>query len=365
MSAFRAKYGIEQVLGSIGGAMGIHGFHNALGLPESQRFALVLVDGMGLSLLEQHQDIAPFLSRLESVQEVGSAIPSTTSVNLTSLGTSLQPGTHGMAGYTCRIPGTTKVLNTLRWDPSVKAEDWQPRPTSFETLSQAGVHVAVLNKEDFEFSGLTRCSQRGVPYIAVEQAWDRLIAMAHESEQGGSSLVFGYESSLDFAGHAFGVDSQEWREALSTIDADLAELSKALPPDVVLVVTADHGMIDIPMENRFDVVNHPELLEDIVVFAGEARFRHLHTRAGAEALVAERWASALGDLAVVKLREDCEDWFGPIDPRVAPRFGDVVVASLNSFGVFHSEHHGVEMHMRGFHGSITDVERRIPVLYSR
>ena len=344
--------------------MKLPGFENSLGLPESQRFALVLVDGMGLSLLEQHRELVPFLSGLNSVENVSSAIPSTTSVNLTSLGTGLQSGAHGMSGYTCRIPGTTKVLITLRWDSGINPHEWQPHQTVFEALSDAGVHVSVLNKEDFEFSGLTQCSQRGVTYLPVERSWDRLITMCHESEQGESSLIFGYESSLDFAGHAFGVDSDEWRGALAAIDADLSELHDALPDDVVLLVTADHGMVDINIENRFDVVDHPELLDDVVVFAGEARFRHLHTKAGAEIKVAAAWASALGDRAEVRLRENAQDWFGPLDPRVAPRFGDVVVAALGDFGVFHSDQYAIELRMKGFHGSITDVERRIPVLYS-
>lgn len=342
--------------------MGVSGMDNRLDLPESSRYALVLIDGLGLDLIHAHRETAPFLNDMTSVNGLSSAIPSTTSVNLTSLGTGLMPGKHGVSGYSCRIPGTTKVLNTLRWDDSIDPLQWQSHPTVYEHFARDGVHVVIVNKADFEHSGLTRCSQRGVPYVPVEQPWERTIAMAHESAQGSRSLVFGYDSSVDFAGHAFGVDSKQWREAVSTIDRDIADLRDSLPDDVILVVTADHGMVDIPLAGRFDVMDHSELMADVVVFAGEARFRHLHTKSGAEAEVAERWREALGGLAEVRLREDALEWFGPLEHRLAPRFGDVVVAALGDFGVFHSEYFAIEMMMTGFHGSITETERRIPLL---
>ena len=159
-----------------------------------------------------------------------------------------------------------------------------------------------------------------------------------------------------------GVDSDEWRTALTQIDRDVAELQDALPDDVVLVVTADHGMVDVPVDNRFDLVDHPRLREDVVLVAGEARFRHVHTRSGSERAVAKRWRNALGDRAEVRLRDEAEEWFGPLDPRVRGRFGDVVVASLEDFAVFASDVFAIELALRGFHGSITGRERRIPVL---
>lgn len=64
----------------------------------------------------------------------------------------------------------------------------------------------------------------------------------------------------------------------------------------------------------------------------------------------------------VRLRDEAEEWFGPLDPAVRGRFGDVVVASLDDFAVFASDAFSIELLLRGFHGSITPRERRIPVL---
>lgn len=356
-----SRAGIHEILTSTGAALGVDGHTDVLGLPRADRYVVLVVDGMGLDLLREHADLAPHLSSLTNVEGVLAGIPSTTSVSLTSLGTGLRPGQHGMAGYTCRIPGTPRFLNTLSWDKRVDPREWQPHRNVLQQLADEGVAVTVVNDPDFEDSGLTRCSQRGVPFVGAKRSWDRLAAVVEAVESSDRALVYAYEPSLDHMGHGMGVDSDEWRTTLTQIDRDVAELQDALP-DVVLVVTADHGMVDVPVDNRFDLVDHPRLREDVVLVAGEARFRHVHTRSGSERAVAERWRNALGDRAEVRLRDDAEEWFGPLDARVRGRFGDVVVASLEDFAVFASDVFAIELALRGFHGSITGRERRIPVL---
>ena len=61
-------------------------------------------------------------------------MPSTTATSLTSLGTGLPPGAHGLVGFTSRVPGTGKLLNALFWDTDVDPIEWQPHPTAFALL---------------------------------------------------------------------------------------------------------------------------------------------------------------------------------------------------------------------------------------
>ena len=63
---------------------------------------------------------APYLSSLIGGQAPGTAgVPSTTATSLTSLGTALPPGAHGLVGFTSRVPGTDRLLNALSWDKTV------------------------------------------------------------------------------------------------------------------------------------------------------------------------------------------------------------------------------------------------------
>lgn len=355
---------LTSVLPSVAAAMGVPSWSDALGLPEAARYVVVLVDGLGYDLLREHADIAPYLSALIDREPLLSGLPSTTATSLTSLGTGLAPGTHGVVGYTSRIPGTDRVMNSLRWDPQVDPAQWQPYPTMFERIDAAGIPTSAVNKAEFEGSGLTVCSQGGVPFHPISSVYERLDVVVEVSEATPTSLVYTYESTLDHTGHEKGCTSPEWRDRLRGIDRDLADLRDALAPGTALLVTADHGMLDLPKGGRFDVEAEPAMLTDVVVFAGEARFRHLYTRAGAAPEVAQRWRDRLGDRALVVTREEAEaaGWFGQIQDSVRPRIGDVLVASLGDFGVFSSRHFAIELKMSGFHGSVTAAEMRVPLL---
>jgi len=353
---------IDQVLPSVAAAMGAPGFANTLGLPEAARYVVFLVDGLGLQLLREHADAAPFLSSLTNVDDVICGVPSTTSTSLTSLGTGLQAGTHGMVGYTSRVPGSGQRLNSLKWDQPVDPLLWQPHRTVLEQMQDAGIAASSVNDAKFADSGLTLCSQRGVPFHGISSIWERLDVVLEVIESAPRAMTYAYESRLDHTGHGKGCTSEEWRTMLTTIDAELADLREELPRDTVLLVTADHGMIDLPMTDRFDVDSSPTLLDDVTLLAGEARFRHVYTRSGAAPDVAARWQAELGDRALVRTQEGIEDWFGPITADVRGRIGDVVVAALGEFAMFSSREFGIEFKMTGFHGSISEAELRIPVL---
>lgn len=360
----RGRHGLHEVLTSAGAVVGQGraGLENTLGLPDAARYVVLLVDGMGELLLREHAELAPFLASLPSVPDVVCGVPSTTVTSLTSLGTGLRAGTHGVVGYTSRVPETGRRLNALAWDQDVDARTWQAHPTVLQRLHEAGVHAASVNEARFEGTGLTLCSQRGAPFHGVGSVWERLDVVAEVAEDAPRSVVYAYESRLDHAGHAHGCTSQEWRDVLVTVDRETRELRDALPDDTVLLVTADHGMIDLPLEGRFDVSAERHLLEGVDLLAGEARFRHLYTPRDRRDEVAARWRDHLGDRALVRTRDELDDWFGPIDPAVAGRIGDVVVASLGDFAVFSTDDFPLEIRMRGFHGSVDEAELRVPVL---
>lgn len=353
---------LEMLFPSIASALGMNAFDNVLGVPEASRYVVLLVDGLGYDLLREAGDAAPFLSSLLVDEPMTVGVPSTTATSLTSLGTGLTAGQHGVVGYTSRVPGTTQRLNLIKWDQPIDPRDWQPHATVLHAMKAAGIAANVVNDAKFAGSGLTLCSQRDVPFHGVNSVWERLESILDTIEATPRSVVYAYESRLDHTGHSKGCESEEWRSMLTAIDNDLLHLRAELPADTVLIVTADHGMIDLPPDGRFDADEQHGLLDDVVLLAGEARFRHLHTRAGAEAEVAARWSEMLGDRAIVRTQEGIEDWFGTIAPEVRPRIGDVLVASLGDFAVFSSKEFAIELKMTGFHGSVTAAEMQVPLL---
>jgi len=218
-----------------------------LHLPEAGSYVVFLVDGLGHELLEAHPVEAPFLHGLlagSTPATVG--VPSTTATSLTSLGTALTPGAHGVVGFTSRIPGTDHLLNALMWSKEVDPLVWQPHTTAFARLAALGVRTTTVNKREFGSSGLTLASTRGADFVGADRIGERLVAV-QQASASSPSLTYMYDGDLDWTGHRYGVDSPQWRAQLTAIDLAAEQpVDSAVRPrigDVVAAARGDHAIL--------------------------------------------------------------------------------------------------------------------------
>ena len=367
----RPAYGsvcLGDLLPSIGAHLGVPGCEeDLLGLPPADRYVVVLVDGLGWNLLRRSVQDVPYLaSLLGDARSLTSGVPSTTATSLASLGTGLVPGQHGVVGYTSRVPGTGKLLNALTWDIDLAGRAYQPKPTFFERATAAGVAVSTVALQRFADTGLTEAALRGAEFLGYADDQDvarRTALTVAASGQGRRSLVYGYERALDHQGHGTGCASDEWRRQLVSVDGRCEALRDALPDDVRLLITADHGMLDVPDARRLVAEDEPELLAGVTVLAGEPRFRQLYVDRDRPAAVADRWRNRLGDDAWVRTRDEAIDdgWFGPVDDDLRERYGHVLVALRDDWAVM-TRTQPRELTLVGMHGSLTADEMLVPLL---
>lgn len=357
---------LSDLMPAVGAHLAVPGcLDDPLGLPSAQRYLVLLVDGLGLHLLRQCLGHTEYFAEVfGDALELTSGVPSTTATSLTCLGTGLEPGRHGMAGYSFLEPGGEHAMNALTWQGGpADAEAFQPRPTVFERAAAAGVEVTSVAPARFATSGLTRAALRGPQFWALDERDQaaRIEACVQATRRGERSLTYLYERSLDHTGHGRGVGSQQWLDTLVAVDRLAARLREALDDEVCLLVTGDHGMVDVPAERHVIVEDHPVLLRDVELLAGEGRLRQLWT--GRPEQVAERWQRELAERAVVRSRDEAiaEGWFGPVEDRVREHFGDVLVAMRDDWAVM-TRALPRELALVGQHGSLSAAEMRVPLL---
>ncbi|MBX6371396.1 MAG: alkaline phosphatase family protein [Acidothermus sp.] len=358
---------LADVAAGVLASLGWERFPNRLGLCESRGACVLLVDGLGAEALAAHPEQAPFLhAALCRGRVLPAGFPSTTATSITSFGTACMAGVHGMVGYQMAVPGTALLLNALHWDTAVDPLAWQPLPTVFEMADAAGARAVAVAKREFRDSGLTRAALRGAEFVGAD-VFGEIVAALHrifaESRTDPRRyLVYAYLSDLDWAGHGHGVGSPDWRWQLRFVDHLVAAIVEALPPGFRLYVTGDHGMVDVG--ERIDIESEPDLLADVRLVGGEARVRYLYTADGVSAAVAARWRDRLDGRAVVLLRDEAIErgWFGPVDDRVRPRIGDVVVALTDDSALVCAETRPREARLAGHHGSLTSAEQYVPLL---
>jgi hypothetical protein len=350
---------------SVLASLGVPGQPNPLGLVACDRVCLLVIDGLGWELLREHPAAAPFLAELaRNGRALTAGFPATTVTSLSSLGTGLPPGQHGMLGYQVAVPGTGRVLNALRWDKRVDPRTWQPAPTIFEIAAADGVAAFRIAQGSYRDSGLSTAVMRGALYRSA----DTLGALAGQTATALAAdrraLAMVYHADLDSTGHVFGCTSDAWRYQLGHVDRLVEQLAGALPPDTAMYITADHGMVDVSDADRIDADAAPGLRNGVAILGGEPRARHVYARPGAAADVLDCWRETLGASAWVASREEAiaDGWFGPVDPSFADRIGDVVAASCGSSAVVARTAEPRETALLGMHGSLASSDQLVPLL---
>lgn len=350
---------------SVLASLGVTDEANPLELAHTDRVCLLIVDGLGWELLREHPAAAPFLSELAVVgRTLAAGFPATTATSLASLGTGRPPGQHGVLGYQVAVPGEGMLLNALHWDQRVDPVAWQPSRTIFERAARVGIHSYRVTPSPIGDTGLSTAAMRGAEHLPADTLGALVAEAAAALRRSDSALAVVYHGDLDGTGHVYGCTSDAWRYQLGHVDKLAEQLAGALPPGTALHVTADHGMVDVPQQERVDADTVPGLRDGVALLGGEPRARHVYAEPGAADDVLAAWREILGYRAWVTSREEAIDngWFGEVDSRIAARIGDVIAAPAGPAAVVATKAEPRESGLIGMHGSLTPADQIVPLL---
>jgi hypothetical protein len=345
---------------------------NRLDLRPVDRVVVVLVDGLGMSSLRARAGHARTLvDGITKASAIAAGFPTTTASNLATLMTGEQPGVHGLVGYSVLDDRNDRIVNQLSgWDDRLDPATWQRSRTVFERARELGVRSVVVAPERYRASGFTRAVLRGADYAGGKTVADRFAAARSALDGLDRGIVYLYVPELDQASHAHGWESATWTHRLETVDRELALFAKALGPREGLLVTADHGVLDVPAHAQVLFGEDPSLVDGLRFVAGEPRCLQLHVEpdagAGLRAALLDRWRRAEGARAEVVSRDEAiaRGWFGPVvDAEVVPRIGDILVAARKAVAYYDTRAASQEARaMIGQHGSFSPEETMVPLL---
>lgn len=329
-----------------------------LQIPSAKRVVIFLVDGMGSENLRQHVGLHPIVD--EILQSTGqTTLPSTTPVSLASLGTGLNPGAHGFLGATFLIDEKT-LLHPLKWQTQPNPKFIQPEKTKFELAESNYIDVVRVGPAAYAESGLTNAVLRGGNYFAAENLQEILQVTQNALVKSHPALIYVYYRELDRIGHVHGVASQNWRDELKSILNCISLMRNSLSKDDQLVVTADHGMIDI--QERIWIEDFSKIWSATRWLTGEPRFRHFYAEPGSLKILKSE-LERLHEYADIYSREEfiSSGLVGVVESRFESRIGDFV-AIARDYSVIGSR--TIDRRSSGLignHGGNSSTERDIPV----
>ncbi len=341
------------------GLLGIAGEQGAprwleehLGRPE--RVVLLVLDGLGYLQL---QDRARDLGTLGSLRVIPacSTAPTTTATALTSLTTGAVPARHGVLGYRMALGGST-VLNVLRW--SVNGQASPPLAERVAPIAPfLGANPVAVTKATYAETAFTKVHLRGARlrwWSTMSQVVSRIL----EALALGERFVYAYYEGVDTTAHEFGLGAAYERE-LRLVDTMVGMLLERLPRGVALVVTADHGEVEVGGGAiRLD----DALRRRCHLVSGEGRFRWLHARERPEELAA-LCRARFGEIAEVLTRREAIErglFGGAVPPTFEGRLGDVALVATEPVWFEDPDDQGT-LRMRARHGGLSGAELLVPV----
>ena len=328
---------------------------------EARQVVLLVVDGLGWEQLRERRSLAPTLAAMTG-GPITSVAPTTTATALSSITLGTPPARHGMVGYRLRVPGVPgdEVLNALRWRTSSgDARERVDAATFLDGRPFSGQAVPVVSRATFLGTGFSTAHLRGT----TDAPWYLPSAIAVEVGGllgAGHSFVYAYYDGVDTTAHVRGLGAHYDAELTAT-DRIVADLVAVLPSGAALVVTADHGQVDVGAGAR---PLASEVLDGVDLISGEPRFRWLHAVPGAAGDVAAAAAGHYAGEAWVRTVDelDAEGWFGgPLDGRTRGRLGDVAIVPHAPVGYLDPADR-VERNLVCRHGSLTAAEMLVPFL---
>ena len=330
-------------------------------LPEVARDAdqivLLVLDGLGWNHLCDRVALAPTMAAMGG-EAITTVAPSTTATALTSIATGVAPGEHGVVGY--RIAIGRSVLNVLRWSADGRDARATIPPHTVQPVEPfQAQRPPVITRAEFAESGFTRAHLDRTRLRGWRVA-STLVVEIDEALRRNEPFVYAYYDGIDKIAHEFGVGAHFDAE-VAAADRLVADVLAVLPPGAVLVVTSDHGQMQVGDDL---VTPDPSVLSHVDLQSGEGRFRWLHARPGRAGGLFDAASEHHADRAWVVTREQVidEGWFGPlVTDEARARLGDVALVARDT-AAFVDPADGGLFPLIARHGSLTADEMYVPLL---
>ncbi len=331
-----------------------------------------VIDGFGLNGIQAALKNIPYDRTLQIWSELAengvlapitSISPSTTAAALTTLWTGRPPSEHGVVAYEVWLKEYSLIANMISHNPtsfkgdvgSLTRAGFDPRtflpvPTLGPHLLNHGVKAYAYQHQSIAFSGLSTMLFPGVEVMPFRNLGDLWVTLANQMEEKPRerNYTYIYWGDLDELSHRFGPQDERVRRELAGLSLQMAAFVKQMQASrskrgkTLFIITADHGHIYNPRNPEYEIRNHPQLLDCMVMLpSGEARLPFVYLRPGKEKAfldyiqdtwqdrfkaipsaqvmqaglfgekISERFPDRIGDYLIVPQTEEAYWWFAP------------------------------------------------------
>jgi predicted AlkP superfamily pyrophosphatase or phosphodiesterase len=340
----------------------IFGESNAMNLSKVESVIVVMIDGLGY---ENVLSARPGFMRssLSDLDFAHCGFPSTTASSIASFATGTDASSHGLIGYSVFDRSLGETVNLLSGLDRFSILDYF-KASPLSEKSRAPVHAVTL--ATYENSGFTRATMHRATHHFDNEIADRFNTALRLTRDEPGCLVYVYVPELDKQAHRSGVDSSHWHELFDTVQREVQMLAAKVASNVGLLVTADHGVVDVTQANHVYLDDMAYLDDQLVGVSGDPRSPYLYLK-DSDTLpeISSFLSESFGESAAVVTPAELVElhyWSASIleDRDVLP---DLVILALENIAIYHRGFaKPASLRVIGQHGSITEQETKVPTL---
>jgi hypothetical protein len=363
-------------------------------LKGSEKVVQIIIDGFGYTQWMKHTKDHKFLKRFLSKGEfnpITSIFPSTTAAAITTINTGLTPQEHGLPEWNVYMDEVDLIINTLPFhalgdmlpdalleegaDPSMLYKG----KTIYQTLKKKRkVDSFVFLSEKYSHSSYSNIIFKGakrVPYFKYSDLVNDIRRRLEEHD--GPGYYYVYIGDLDTISHEMGPHSEEYKSELSIISHLITEelvgkLKKKTAKDTSMIVTADHGQINVDPEQTIYLNRYKKLIKNLrksgrmksVWPSGSPRDVFLHVKPKKFNETIDYLEKKLKNHAMVMDIDEAIDMqmfgTGKMHEKFIDRLGDILILPYKRNTVWFEFEKGNKFGFRGHHGGLTKDEMLIP-----
>ena len=346
-------------------------------LREAQNVVLLVIDGLGYEYVMQYGTDSTLQYNLQT--QITSVAPATTATAITTYLTGLAPQQHGLTGWYTYFREVGTVLAVLPFkarcgglslaQSGISAEELFDHVPVFNHLNVHSYSVSpdwiansAFNRAHLGDSGL-------VSYQGVEECFNAISQTAREHNE--RKYIYAYWPGLDSLAHEHGVESDVVRQHFNELDALYTQLLADLAgTDTLVIITADHGFVDVGSDNILQMEMHPELKDCLSVpLCGEQRLAYAYVRAEKrgtfEAYIHQYLTDAIGLYPSEELRDSNLFGLGEPHPELASRTGDYILVMKEGYAIKDTIPGEGPFEMAGYHGGLSSQEMYVPLIVAR
>jgi predicted AlkP superfamily pyrophosphatase or phosphodiesterase len=338
---------------------GVETFHPSIPevdqlLEGRSKVALFLFDGLGEYILDEHQRQSRYILQ-HKFMTIHSVNPATTVACTTALLTGRYPIENGYMGWSLYFPDHDFPIDVFPNENSLTGEKLSENviqahcPITYisDLIAQAGHHArAALQYPLWDEKGPKKLKD-----IRTQGS-----VFFHE----GGEFLYCYWTDPDHTLHHRGVHAHQVSHRIRQISHTIKAFAKA-NPDVLVLVVADHGLIDVQYR---DIEAFPEIASlQRKAPALEGRTCSFYLKDGTEKRFSEAFNKEFGKYFILKSKQELldEHYFGEgeINPFAKEMIGDVVALAVsNQILVDSVYNHNFKVH-EAHHAGATEEERAI------